>query len=202
MITYQDSPIYQDTNAAREKFKPENIKILFVAEAPPDALERFFYYPNVKNNDWLYLGIVKALCCYPTTTNDDRMYSCDTNKIRAHKGKILELLKKDGFYLMDLSPLPKSNVSPESFKPDFIKRLDNETAADKTDTKIILIKANVFDCLYEPLKGRGYAVQEQRIPFPASGQQQNFAIEMEKALKAINYQPGEGVEKIKTLICS
>lgn len=197
MIAYQDNPIYKATNEAREEFKPDNIKILFIAEAPPDALERFFYYPDVSISDWLYLGIVKALCAYPNTDSDN----IDTKKLREHKNEILKLLKDDGFYLMDLSPLPKSLIPlPELFKSDFIERLKNETAIDKTTTKIILIKVNVYDCLFYSMKELGYAVQPQRIPFPASGQQQNFAVEMQEALKAINYQPGEGVKKAKSLI--
>lgn len=197
MMNYQDSPIYKATNEAREKFKPENIKILFVAEAPPDALERFFYFPYVRSNDWLYLGIVKALCAYPDTYSDN----IDPKKLRENKEEILELLKDDGFYLMDLSPLPKSLIPlPELFKSDFIERLKNESAIDKTATKIIPIKTNVYDCLFHSIEELGYAVQPQRIPFPASGQQQNFAVEMQKALKAINYQQGEGVKKVKSLV--
>lgn len=196
-MNYQDSPIYKATNEAREKFKPENIKILFVAEAPPDALERFFYFHDVRSNDWLYLGIVKALCAYPDTYSDN----IDPKKLRENKEEILNLLKDDGFYLMDLSPLPKSLIPPhELFKSDFIERLKNETAIDKTTTKIILIKVNVYDCLFYSMKELGYAVQPQRIPFPASGQQQNFAVEMQKALKAINYRPGEGVKKVRSLV--
>lgn len=196
-MNYQDSPIYKATNDAREKFKPENIKILFVAEAPPDALERFFYFPHVRSSDWLYLGIVKALCAYPDTDSDN----IDTKKLRKHKNEILKLLKDDGFYLMDLCPLPKSLIPlPELFKSDFIERLNNESAIDKTATKIILIKANVYDCLFHSIEELGYAVQPQRIPFPASGQQQIFAVEMQEALKAINYQQGEGVKKVRSLV--
>ena len=49
-------------DSARETYKPESIKLLFIAEAPPEEIKRFFYYEEVKDNDWLYLAIVKALC--------------------------------------------------------------------------------------------------------------------------------------------
>lgn len=48
---------------ARQKFKPEIIRYLLVAEAPPDSLERFFYYENVRQHDYLFLGVAEAL--YP-----------------------------------------------------------------------------------------------------------------------------------------
>ena len=61
-IYSQARPIFLQINSAREKYKPERIKLLFIAEAPPEQTERFFYYEKVKDNDWLFLGIVKVLC--------------------------------------------------------------------------------------------------------------------------------------------
>ncbi len=48
---------------ARLKYKPVKIKYLLIAEAPPDSIERFFYYENVKSHDHLFLGVTEAL--YP-----------------------------------------------------------------------------------------------------------------------------------------
>ena len=53
--------IKKKIDSARETYKPESIKLLFIAEAPPEEIKRFFYYEEVKDNDWLYLAIVKAL---------------------------------------------------------------------------------------------------------------------------------------------
>lgn len=184
--------IRKQIDSARAKYKPEMIKLLFVAEAPPEAAERFFYYETVKDNDWLYIAIVKAI-----SMCDDY----DVKKIRANKKKILELLQQDGIFLMDLSPVPlKWAVKAELHKEDFMQRLNNEKSINKEVTDIILIKANVYDCLFLELKENGYRVQNQRIPFPASGQQQKFAEMMKKTLKEINYCPDKGVNEIKKLI--
>jgi hypothetical protein len=48
---------------ARLKYKPDLITILLIAEAPPDSLDRFFYYKNVRKGDYLFLGITEAI--YP-----------------------------------------------------------------------------------------------------------------------------------------
>lgn len=184
--------IRKQIDSARAKYKPEMIKLLFVAEAPPETTERFFYYETVKDNDWLYIAIVKAI-----SMCDDY----DVKKIRANKKKILELLQQDGIFLMDLSPVPlKWGVKAELHKEDFMQRLNNEKSINKQITDIILIKANVYDCLFLELKENGYRVQNQRIPFPASGQQQKFAEKMKKTLKEINYCPDKGVNEIKKLI--
>ena len=48
-IYSQARPIFLQINSAREKYKPERIKLLFIAEAPPEQTERFFYYEKVKD---------------------------------------------------------------------------------------------------------------------------------------------------------
>lgn len=188
----ESQSVLSQINNAREKYKPGSIKLLFIAEAPPEQTERFFYYEKVKDNDWLFLGIVKALCGNG---------SYDAKKIRANKKQILEILQQDGIFLMDLCPVPlKRGITAEPHKNDFMQRLEAEKAVDKPSTDIILIKANVFDCLYHDLKDRHYRVQDKRIPFPSSGQQQRFAEEMQKALEEIQYTPSANMKKIKELM--
>lgn len=45
---------------ARIKFKPDRVKYLLIAEAPPESIERFFYYDNVHQHDYLFLGVAQA----------------------------------------------------------------------------------------------------------------------------------------------
>jgi hypothetical protein len=102
---------------------------------------------------------------------------------------------------MDLCPIPlKWGIIAELHKNDFMQRLENEKAIDKSITNIILIKTNVYDCLYHELKDKKYMVRDERIPFPSSGQQKIFANMMKKALNAIQYIPNKGVKEIKELV--
>ena len=48
--------ILKQLETARNKYKPEKIKTLVVGEAPPDSIDRFFYYEDVKKADYLFLG--------------------------------------------------------------------------------------------------------------------------------------------------
>lgn len=190
-IYSQVKSIFLQINNAREKYKPESIKLLFIAEAPPEQTERFFYYEKVKDNDWLFLGIVKALCGNG---------SYDAKKIRANKKQILEALQQDGIYLMDLCPVPLKGTTAELHKNNFMQTLEAEKAVDKHSTNIVLIKVNVYDCLYRDLKNKNYKVQNKSIPFPSSGRQKEFAKEMQKTLEEIKYTPSENMKRIKELI--
>ncbi len=87
---------------ARLRYKPEGIKYLLIAEAPPDSLDRFFYYENVRHHDYLFLGVTETL--YPDL-KDKFIASGRSSDL---KRLILLKLQADGFYLVDLSELPLS----------------------------------------------------------------------------------------------
>jgi hypothetical protein len=161
---------------ARLKYRPERVKTLLVAEAPPDSLERFFYYENVRERDYLFLGVTEAL--YPGLKKD----FIASGRTAEKKVSILNKLKNDGYYLIDLSDTPISmlnNVGVETFVRSLIEKV--KKVAD-TNTNIILIKANVYDSVYKKLSKLGYKVVDIRIPFPSSGQQTNFQRTFNQAL--------------------
>ena len=177
-------------NEARQKYKPEKIKLLFVAEAPPDSLDRFFYYEHVMGKDYLFIELTKALFKIE-----------DPKVIRGNKAEILKHYKNNGLYLMDLSdePIPsvlkdKSNdfhidyYIRKDLKRLFMKKLAEEKAVDRKNTIIILIKVSVYDYLFKELRRNGYKVCDVRIPFPSTGNQKRFAeamLKVEEELKGL-----------------
>jgi predicted ATPase len=168
---------------ARLKYKPDRIKYLLIAEAAPDNIERFFYYEDVFKYDDLFLGVAKAL--YPTLK--DKHLLSRKKKDNSIKKIILEKLKEDGFYLLDLSELPMS-LTKESLPaqvPALIKKINNIT--DK-NTIIILIKATVYDASFHLLTKAGFEkVINKKIDFPGTGGQKKFQIKFKEALKMANY---------------
>jgi hypothetical protein len=162
---------------ARESYKPDIIRCLLIAEAPPDEPERFFYYPEVKTADFLFLGIMDVL--YPT----EKSLYIKKKRPKAMKQELLRRFKEDGFYLEDLLSVPKSIASDEEWRvapEQLISRIKNII---RVDTPIILIKANVFDKLHKPLSEAGFSViQDKSIPFPSSGQQKVFADSFKREL--------------------
>src|SRR5438105_4718826 len=46
---------------AANRYRPEHIKLLLVAEAPPPLLSRYFYFEDVEHHDGLFYDVLKAL---------------------------------------------------------------------------------------------------------------------------------------------
>ncbi|RYZ57558.1 MAG: hypothetical protein EOO14_10835, partial [Chitinophagaceae bacterium] len=89
-------------SVARNKYKPRRIETLLIAEAPPDSLDRFFYFEDVKRQDSLFLEIMGVL--YP----DQKQRYLASGRDTAVKEELLETFKEDGFWLLDLSEVPLS----------------------------------------------------------------------------------------------
>jgi hypothetical protein len=48
---------------ARNRYRPSQLRIIILVEAPPENMERFFYYEDVKQHDALFLEVMGVL--YP-----------------------------------------------------------------------------------------------------------------------------------------
>lgn len=169
--------LIKQLDKARQKYKPKTVNYLLVAEAPPDSIDRFFYYHNVRQHDYLFLGVAQAL--YPDL-KEQFILSGRSNDI---KNLILQKLQADGFYLLDLSELPLSLMTGDlaSQLPTLVSAI--KKAAD-TNTKIILIKATVYDTAFTYLQTMGFKnVLNVRIPFPGQGGQILFQQKFKEALK-------------------
>lgn len=169
------SQLKKQLENARQKYKPGTVKYLLVAEAPPDSLERFFYYETVRQHDYLFLGVAEAL--YPKLKEQFLL----SGRSSEMKTKILQKLQQDGFYLLDLSELPLSllEMDLKSQLPSLVDKINS--IADE-NTRIILIKANVYDIAFYYLKQKFKNVIDQRITFPGQGGQRKFQDEFKQAL--------------------
>ena len=174
------SQLKKQLEKARQKYKPETVKYLLVAEAPPDSLERFFYYDNVLQHDYLFLGVAEAL--YPKL-KEQFLISGRSSEI---KNSILQTFQQDGFYLLDLSELPLSllDTDLQSQLPSLVEKINSVVDGN---TQIILIKANVKDIAFYYLKPKFANVIDQRITFPGQGGQRKFQDEFKQALIKAHY---------------
>lgn len=159
--------------AAGERFKPETVRLLLVAEAPPSALHRYFYFPNVAEHDSLFRYVVRLVLGQEPT--------------RSGKLELLDALRDAGVYLIDLCEEP---ITDKSELRGCLPRLVARVTALAPD-HIILIKATVFDTAYFALRDAGLPVVGRMIPFPGSGQQIRFEGEMEAALQSIGWKQPE-----------
>ena len=55
---------------AAKKYRPASVKLLLVAEAPPSALDRYFYFEVVPTQDSLFRYVARAILkVEPTRAN-------------------------------------------------------------------------------------------------------------------------------------
>jgi hypothetical protein len=168
----------QTYTAASYRYKPRQLRLLLIAEAPPCNLDRFFYFEEVKKQDSLFLEIMGVL--YP----DQKAAYLASGRDPDLKKDLLEIFRDDGYWLMDLSEVPPelTGQSLESYVPDLLQRLHKTISPD---TPILLIKANVYDLLYPVLSSQGYRVIPERLPFPGSGQQRVFREKFKKIIASL-----------------
>ncbi|MBX9733853.1 MAG: hypothetical protein K2X37_07305 [Chitinophagaceae bacterium] len=161
--------------AARNKYKPREIKALLVTEAPSCSLDKDFYFEDVPKQDSLFLEIMAVL--YPQHKEQYLKQKRDP----VLKEALLHKFKEDGFWLMDLAEVPVE-VTGDSYEASFPNLLLRIEKAITKQTPIILIKANVFDICYTALITLGFNVINERLPFPGSGQQGVFREKFSKII--------------------
>jgi hypothetical protein len=164
--------------SARERFRPSRIRCVLIGEAPPDSIDRFFYYLQVRKADHLFLGIMKTL--YPALKD---LYIV-SGRPPELKEKMLLRFQSDGYYLLDVLdiPLGLSSVSLVQAVPEMVLRVKENASPD---TPIVLIKATTYAVALSLLRMAGFSnVVDIRIPFPGQGWQKVFQIKFAEALKA------------------
>ncbi|MBO7125580.1 MAG: hypothetical protein J6V74_07050 [Bacteroidales bacterium] len=162
---------------ARLKYRPKEIKLLLIGEAPPKNKDCFFYYENVKKYDFLFLAVLKAL----GSTKDKEEY---IQKKRKEKEKWLTSIQEQGIYLVDISKKHlKQKLSAEQ-REAFIRETNMLITRN---TPIVLIKKNVYQNVYKCLIENHYTVlNKEYIPFPSNSHQREFHDLFLKTLKSNN----------------
>ena len=167
VINIKDLGDYFDVNcpnweSLRESYRPSKIKILIIGEAPPSNT-RFFYCGDTLKYDNLFMEAIKVLY-----KEDANIYQKKRNSTL--KKELLNKLKSEGFYLMDLYPFPikKENGKKkkilkkirDSYIDLFIEKFKKEVLS--STCKIVLL--NSVKVLEIPLRKLGYDVFVVRVP--------------------------------------
>lgn len=162
----------------RQAYRPKNIRVLLIAESPPPAAHipssRHFYRTDrIRVDDRLFVNTVKAL--FPVEAAN--LKETDLEKA---KEQWLKKFQADGYYMIEA--LEESQVHEVTKKqrqvrindalPRLLERV--KKIADK-NTKIILIKSNVFEVAAEPLRAAGYTVlNKELVDYPGRYNQQAY----------------------------
>lgn len=155
----------------QQKYRPQTVKYLFIAEAYPCTEGQFFYYEQVSAQDNLFMYLIRAV--FPD------LKSWEPKEIRRQKPSLLQRFCDEGYFL-DYSvagSIAKEATASQSVKiitqniGSLLVRLEPFRSAN-----IILISANVYKLCYQPLVQNGFNIlNTEAVPYPGSGQQSNFA---------------------------
>lgn len=144
----------------RQQYLPDRIKVLFIAESqPPEAdvqsSRQFYRADRIRTEDRLFVNTIKAL--YPEAANQTE------RQLEEQKEAWLKRFQADGWYMIEAleTSLPHEVTKDERQAliakqlPRLIERVKNLASSD---TKLILIKSNVFVVAAEPLRKAGFTV--------------------------------------------
>ena len=125
-------------------------------EAPPSALDRYFYFENVLTHDSLFRHVVEGVLGEKPTRD---------------KAPYLDELSERGFFLLDACEEPFS--SRRDTLPGCVPGLVRRCRALRP-RRVVLIGAGTYDHAYDALVAAGLPVVDVRLPYPGSGQQRRF----------------------------
>lgn len=161
---------------ATQKYRPAKVRILFLAESPPAAPDRHFYFEDVTRADTLWVQLMRAL--YPQEFGE-------TAQERKRKGVWLHRFQREGYWLLEAVPHPIAKQKKEVQIRDNTERVRAVIQAAAPE-HVVLIAAPVYKALRQPLAAAGISLpQPQAVPFPGRGQQGRFQIAMQATLAAI-----------------
>src|ERR1035437_4048365 len=126
---------------AADKYTPRRTCVLFVAEAPPRSVERYFYFEDVKRDDWLWIALMKAL--YPSEWSH-------TQTERRRKENWLLKFQKSQFRLIDAVKTPICGHSRKRVR--LIESAAHELIDEIKEIapkQIVFIKATVHEGLFQ-----------------------------------------------------
>ncbi|HEX4793356.1 MAG TPA: hypothetical protein VH370_06170 [Humisphaera sp.] len=151
---------------AAARYQPTNVRLLLIAEAPPCTADRYFFFDEVDQHDWLFRYVWEGL----TGAKPDR----------SKKAEHLCMLRDSGMFIIDLHEDSIAAPSLRVLEQNVPGLLDRCKVIDPHH--IILIKSSVYDAAFDALAKAGLPVIDQRIPFPSSGQQRKFLETFRKAI--------------------
>lgn len=159
---------------AAELYRPRAVRLLLIAQMPPDELDRYFYFESVPTADHLFRAVV------PHLLGED--------PARLDKRQQLAALRDQGVFMIDLKPDPCDPKPVRAFVPVLVAR-----ARELGPEHAILVKVDVYDAAFEALRDAGIAVVDERIPFPSTGRQTEFASKFRNALMLAGLPDHSGV---------
>jgi hypothetical protein len=163
---------------ARNKYKPDKVSILFIAESPPSS-GGYFYREKAIGKDHLFRETMKALEFWPI--DRPMRKGCD-------KRPMLKEFRSIGFFLMDTCDIPVDKLQSRQRRlstlqgaltlPRRVKPLDPD--------RILIVKKTVFKPARQALADAGFGdriLNTEPLPFPSHGNQRRYRTMLRRLVK-------------------
>ena len=149
----------------RLRYKPKQLKHLLIAESPPPAphiqsSRQFYYSDRVRKDDRLFTNTIRALYAEAADLSEA--------ELEAQKESWLNKFSSDGWYMIEALEESQVHEVTKNQRQDKISQslprlIERVKKLANKDTKIILIKSNVFDMVAEPLRQAGFNVLNKKL---------------------------------------
>lgn len=160
----------------RDKFKPENVKFLIIAESPP-ASGGYFYFDKTTGKDSLFRETMKSLELFPET---ERM------RKGIDKKNMLSKFQAKGFFVIDVCYEPVNNLKPKERRLAIIREIPRLLSDIQRlePEKIVIVKSSIFAPVKEALEKANLSTKvlhKKPIPFPSCGNQKKYRQKLREA---------------------
>lgn len=161
----------------RAHYKPAHITLLLIAESPPPHAEiqssrQFYWSERIRVDDRLFTNTIWAL--YPETAGTPE------RELEEQKEAWLQRLQADGIYMIEALEVSQRHSVTKAQRQERIRAalprlIERVTALASPNTRIILIKSNVFEVAAEPLKQAGFSVlNTELVDYPGQFNQRDY----------------------------
>ena len=163
---------------ARNKYKPSNVSVLFIAESPPSS-GGYFYSEETIGKDHLFRETMKALEFWPI----DRPMRRGVDK-----RSMLNKFRSLGFFLIDICESPVDRLSSRERRIATLEgsmTLPGRVEALRPD-RILIVKKTVFTPAIQALSDTGFAprvLNTEPLPFPSHGNQKKYRTMLRRLVK-------------------
>lgn len=170
----------------RQQYRPVRVRWLLIAESPPPApsaqSSRGFYYTDrTRVDDRLFTNTIRALYSEAAETAE--------LELERDKPKWLHRFQQDGWYMIEALEQSQNHEVTKRQRQELIGKglpqlIERVGRLADADTKIILIKSNVFEVVAEPLRKAGFRVlNTELIDYPGQYNQQAYREKLAKLSK-------------------
>src|SRR5207245_6508295 len=122
--------------ASRNKYKPNKVNVLLIAESPPSS-GGYFYSETTIGKDHLFRETMKALELWPV--DRPMRKGCD-------KQRMLKRFRSIGFFLIDTCELPVDKLQPRQRRVSTIQGASTlpNRVRELNPIRILIVKKTVF----------------------------------------------------------